>query len=117
MPSNPSPDGLLEVSPGSVSWKRISNCLISNCHLSINEAKNQSLTPFSRNEIKQEIEKCDRKPKLIGFLANSDPAAEMYAQWTGKSCQSIGIEFELVRVERTKLEAAIVAANQGYLFE
>ncbi|KAJ3304232.1 hypothetical protein HDV03_002969 [Kappamyces sp. JEL0829] len=36
----------------------------------------------------------------------------MYAQWTEKSCLAIGIQFELRQVERTKLETAIIDANQ-----
>lgn len=30
------------------------------------------------SEIKREIENCETKPKLVGFLANTDPAAKMY---------------------------------------
>lgn len=26
-------------------------------------------------------------PHLVGFLANSDPAAKMYADWTEKTCK------------------------------
>ena len=26
-------------------------------------------------------------PHLVGFLANTDPAARMYANWTAKTCQ------------------------------
>lgn len=29
-------------------------------------------------------------PLLVGFLANQDPAAEMYARWTGKTAESLG---------------------------
>lgn len=29
----------------------------------------------------------DNPPHLVGFLANSDPAARMYANWTEKTCQ------------------------------
>ena len=27
-----------------------------------------------------------RRPHLVGFLANADPAAQMYAEWTAKTC-------------------------------
>lgn len=29
----------------------------------------------------------EKPPHLVGFLANSDPAARMYANWTEKTCQ------------------------------
>ena len=31
--------------------------------------------------------KLDKAPHLVGFLANSDPAAKMYADWTEKTCK------------------------------
>ena len=37
-------------------------------------------------EVKKDLAKLGRKPLLVGFLANSDPAAKMYADWTGKTC-------------------------------
>ena len=29
----------------------------------------------------------DNVPLLVGFLANTDPAARMYADWTGQTCK------------------------------
>lgn len=29
----------------------------------------------------------NRAPRLHGFLANHDPAAKMYADWTAKTCE------------------------------
>ena len=62
-------------------------------------------------ELKQEIVSLQTKPKLVGFLANSDPAAEMYANWTGKACAAVGIDFSLRKLNRNELEVAIVEAN------
>lgn len=36
------------------------------------------------NEGRQTLSKA---PHLMGFLANSDPAAKMYADWTEKTCK------------------------------
>lgn len=47
----------------------------------------------------------------MGFLANSDPAARMYAEWTGKTCQEAGFQFELREVDKEDLEDAIFQAN------
>ena len=30
-------------------------------------------------------------PKLVGLLANGDPSAKKYAEWTGKACKRDGM--------------------------
>eukprot|EP00908_Phaeocystis_cordata_P006379 Transcript_16993.p1 GENE.Transcript_16993~~Transcript_16993.p1 ORF type:complete len:333 (-),score=160.62 Transcript_16993:111-1109(-) len=50
-------------------------------------------------------------PKLVGFLANDDKAADMYARWTEKACTRDGICYELRRVDKHLLEAAVIEAN------
>ena len=37
-------------------------------------------------EVADGLKKLARPPHLVGFLANKDPAARMYADWTGKTC-------------------------------
>ncbi|KAK9322109.1 hypothetical protein V1517DRAFT_324377 [Lipomyces orientalis] len=64
------------------------------------------------NEIKQGIQELGRKPKLVGFLSNADPAARMYAEWTGKTCEEMGFMFELREVDKEELEDYIVQANE-----
>ena len=32
------------------------------------------------------LSKLSFKPKLVGFLANEDPDAKMYADWSKKTC-------------------------------
>ncbi|CCH58715.1 hypothetical protein TBLA_0A09280 [Henningerozyma blattae CBS 6284] len=51
-------------------------------------------------------------PVLVGFLANNDPAAEMYANWTKKTSESMGFKYELRRIDdKDFLEEAIIEAN------
>lgn len=38
-------------------------------------------------EVATGIKSLGRAPRLHGFLANDDPAAEMYAKWTKKTCE------------------------------
>lgn len=38
------------------------------------------------SEVTAGIQKLDRAPRLHGFLANQDPAARMYADWSAKTC-------------------------------
>lgn len=37
-------------------------------------------------EVQEGVRTLEKEPHLVGFLANSDPAAVMYAQWTEKTC-------------------------------
>ena len=37
-------------------------------------------------EVSEDLSKLGRGPLLVGFLANNDPAARMYADWTQKTC-------------------------------
>ena len=43
-------------------------------------------------------------PKLVGFLANTDPAAKKYAVWTEKAFKRDGLDFELRLVDELALE-------------
>ncbi|OAA60977.1 methylenetetrahydrofolate dehydrogenase [Niveomyces insectorum RCEF 264] len=48
---------------------------------------------------------------LAAFLANDDPAAVKYAEWSQKTCQENGFEFQLHRVGKDELEEAVMRAN------
>ncbi|GME88209.1 unnamed protein product [[Candida] boidinii] len=63
------------------------------------------------DELKEETSKLDKRPKLVGFLANDDPAAKMYAQWTGKTSESLGFQYELIELPKDSLEEEIYKAN------
>ncbi|CAL9727745.1 methylenetetrahydrofolate dehydrogenase [NAD(+)] [Monosporozyma unispora] len=69
-------------------------------------------------EIKDNIAKLKQTshpngPLLVGFLANQDPAAEMYARWTGKTAESLGVRFELRQFDdKDQLEENILTANE-----
>lgn len=62
-------------------------------------------------EITSEIAKLSFQPKLVGFLANGDPAAKMYADWTCKTCESLGFKYELIETGKHDLESKLVKAN------
>lgn len=47
----------------------------------------------------------------MGLLANEDPAAKKYAEWTAKTCAETGIKFELRECSRTELEDKLDEAN------
>ncbi|CAP67795.1 uncharacterized protein PODANS_1_16780 [Podospora anserina S mat+] len=52
-----------------------------------------------------------RRPTLSAFLANDDPHAYQYAEWSKKTCEEQGFSFNLVKVDKESLEEAIIAAN------
>mmetsp|Transcript_12351 Transcript_12351/g.26074 ORF Transcript_12351/g.26074 Transcript_12351/m.26074 type:complete len:342 (-) Transcript_12351:37-1062(-) len=66
-----------------------------------------------RAEIREAVANLEdgRRPKLVGFLANGDPAAKQYAQWTQKAFAPDGLDFELREVAETELEDALEKAN------
>eukprot|EP00536_Pseudo-nitzschia_multiseries_P001024 jgi/Psemu1/321892/estExt_fgenesh1_pg.C_130007 len=71
--------------------------------------------PF-RNEIKEKVEALKNEgidaPLLVGLLANKDPAARKYAEWTGKACRADGLRYELrVLDDPIDVEAALIEAN------
>jgi hypothetical protein len=39
------------------------------------------------SEVKAGVEKLQKPPTLVGFLSSSDPAARVYAEWTGKTAE------------------------------
>ena len=46
-------------------------------------------------EVNADLAKLGRSPQLVGFLANDDPAARMYANWTKKTCSERCVFFFL----------------------
>ncbi|KAI5466199.1 hypothetical protein BGZ63DRAFT_375585 [Mariannaea sp. PMI_226] len=51
------------------------------------------------------------EPTLAAFLANGDPAAVKYAEWSKKTCEENGFKFDLRTVDKDLLEEEIMKAN------
>jgi methylenetetrahydrofolate dehydrogenase (NAD+) len=64
------------------------------------------------DEIKEHVSKLATAPKLVGFLANADPAAKMYADFTKKTSLECGFRFDTREVNKEDLEDAIMEANE-----
>ncbi|KAL1902050.1 Methylenetetrahydrofolate dehydrogenase [NAD(+)] [Ceratocystis pirilliformis] len=62
-------------------------------------------------EVHQTLETLSKKPSLVAFLANSDPHAMQYAEWSKKTCEENGFHFELRQVDKEELEEKILEAN------
>lgn len=70
-----------------------------------------------RDEIKAKVAQMKSEglepPLLVGLLANKDPAAKQYAEWTGKACQNDGLRYELRIVDDPiDVENALINANE-----
>jgi len=52
------------------------------------------------------------KPKLVGILANGDPASRQYAKMTARTLERDGLRFELREVSPDLLEQAVTEANE-----
>jgi len=71
--------------------------------------------PF-RQEIQDKVmawkEQGVEAPLLVGLLANQDPSAKKYAEWTGKACRNDGLRYELRTVDDPiDMEATLLDAN------
>lgn len=69
-----------------------------------------------RDEIKEKVGAMKQNgiepPLLVGLLANKDPAARKYAEWTGKACRADGLRYELRTLDDPiQVEAALIDAN------
>ena len=62
-------------------------------------------------EVNEGLTKLSKKPHLLGILANDDPAAKVYAGWTGKTATDNGFEYTLRTVGKDDVEETIIAAN------
>lgn len=38
-------------------------------------------------EVTEGLSELEKAPSLVGFLANNDPGARLYADWTAKTCR------------------------------
>ncbi|KAJ8496872.1 hypothetical protein ONZ45_g6827 [Pleurotus djamor] len=76
-------------------------------------------------EIQSALQRCDRKPKLVGILATSSAPSKFYADFTRKQCENLGFEFVLKKTgaaedgengaakgEGEGVEEAIIEANE-----
>jgi methylenetetrahydrofolate dehydrogenase (NAD+) len=71
--------------------------------------------PF-RDEIKAKVQELKtmgiEAPLLVGLLANKDPAARKYAEWTGRAAQADGLRYELRSIDNpVDVETALLDAN------
>lgn len=83
--------------------------------------KADSIAVAFRDEVKQTLEQCRIRPKLVGILATSSAPSKNYAEYTKKQCEELGVEFVLIKTgaavspdlsEGDGVEEAIIEANE-----
>lgn len=68
-------------------------------------------------ELEAGLRELGRAPLLVGFVANADPAARTYAEYTEKVCTELGFRYEARDVSKEDLEERIMQANQDALVD
>jgi methylenetetrahydrofolate dehydrogenase (NAD+) len=83
--------------------------------------KADSIAATFHDEVKQSLEQCRIRPKLVGILATSSAPSKNYAEYTKKQCNDLGVEFVLIETgaavspdlgEGYGVEEAIIEANE-----
>ena len=83
--------------------------------------KADSIAAAFRDEVKESLEQCRIRPKLVGILATSSAPSMNYAEYTKKQCDELGVEFALIKTgaavspdldEGYGVEEAIIEANE-----
>ncbi|KIW92348.1 uncharacterized protein Z519_07332 [Cladophialophora bantiana CBS 173.52] len=68
-------------------------------------------------EVQAGLKELDRKPHLLGILANNDPAAKVYADWTEKTCRENGFLYTLQQAAKDSVEEVVLAANANPAYD
>ncbi|KAI0144648.1 methylenetetrahydrofolate dehydrogenase [Xylariaceae sp. FL1272] len=82
------------------------------CKVVMAETIAKGLLAEVKETLKSFQEDTEGQPTLVAFLANDDPAAVKYAEWSQKTCEENGFTFELRQVEKDNLEGEIMIANE-----
>ncbi|MBI5573914.1 MAG: bifunctional 5,10-methylenetetrahydrofolate dehydrogenase/5,10-methenyltetrahydrofolate cyclohydrolase [Elusimicrobia bacterium] len=65
-----------------------------------------------KQEIKSELEKIKEKPVLVAVQVGENPASKVYIKNQKSSCEDIGIEYNLVQLDNSITEDALIAEIQ-----
>jgi len=82
------------------------------CRVLTAETISKGLLTEVRDTLAKITESGSGKPTLAAFLANDDPHAEKYAEWSKKTCEENGFNFDLRNVQKDVLEDEVMKANE-----
>lgn len=80
----------------------------------MNNSNISMISQYYKSEIKEELNDKYKNvgPKLVGILANNDPASKQYAEWTRKSCTKDNIKYELYETKKETIYKLIEDVNK-----
>ncbi|KAI0136380.1 hypothetical protein BJ170DRAFT_574185 [Xylariales sp. AK1849] len=81
------------------------------CKVVMAETIARGLLAEVKDTLKTVQQNAENRPTLVAFLANDDPAAVKYAEWSKKTCEENGFNFELRQVDKDRLEEEVMNAN------
>lgn len=64
-----------------------------------------------QESIREQVHALGAPLRIVGVLANDDRAARVYAKYTRRGCENVGIDFELRECPRLELEAELQRIN------
>ena len=76
------------------------------------DLKGKEVSAFLRAEIKKEVEKLERKPKMVDIQIGHNPASDIYIAGKEKASNEVGIIFECLRYDENEDEEKIIAKIQ-----
>ncbi|KAH6660293.1 methylenetetrahydrofolate dehydrogenase [Truncatella angustata] len=82
------------------------------CKVILAESIAKKLLQEVQDTLKTVQQDAGNRPTLAAFLANDDPAAVKYAEYSKKTCEENGFNFDLRQVNKENLEEEIIAANE-----
>ncbi|KAI1076754.1 methylenetetrahydrofolate dehydrogenase [Whalleya microplaca] len=82
------------------------------CKVILADTIARGLLAEAKDSLKSIQLETEGQPTLVAFLANDDPAAIKYAEWSKKTCEENGFTFDLRQVAKDRLEEEIMNANE-----
>ena len=76
------------------------------------DLKGKEVSSFLRSEIKKEVEKLERKPKMVDIQIGHNPASDIYIAGKEKASNEVGIIFECIRYDENEKEENIIKKIQ-----
>jgi methylenetetrahydrofolate dehydrogenase (NADP+)/methenyltetrahydrofolate cyclohydrolase len=72
------------------------------------DLKGKEVSAFLRAEIKKEVEKLEKKPKMVDIQIGHNPASDIYIAGKEKASNEVGIIFECLRYDENEKEENII---------
>ena len=72
------------------------------------DLKGKEVSAYLREEIKKEVAKLEKKPKMVDIQIGYNPASDIYIAGKEKASNEVGIIFECLRYDENEKEENII---------